>query len=155
MRSHQVFLALVGAAAFAFLLFVIRPDSTPDARAVESLDEARSQPAESTAEPIVAAPSVTRSDDVAPIDAPPVVVAPASRPTTIVAPGTPAQFLRPYLDGYTPSEIRVDGTQVYRDLPVAHVRQPDGSFVTQLATVEVKPGDVTPALPETPDASDS
>jgi hypothetical protein len=71
---------------------------------------------------------------------------PHSSPTKI-APGTPEMFRRPYLLGYTPTEILEDGTQIYENIPF-YVPQPDGTTKVHAMTVRIAPTDPLPILPE-------
>ncbi len=96
-------------------------------------------------------PPAATSAPAAPPAAPPAEKAPVVPPAlagTKIEPGTPPQFWKPYLEGYVPVEIKKDGTQIYKNIPQLHVKQPDGSMKTQLMDLEVKP---TPAVPINPE----
>lgn len=63
--------------------------------------------------------------------------------TVLIEPGTPEQYLKPYMPEHKLAEIWRDGTQVYHEVPF-QVRQPDGSMKIQTARIEIRPEDVAP-----------
>jgi len=70
-------------------------------------------------------------------------IAPDLKPSSgpWIEPGTPEIYTSMYyLQGYVPTEIRKDGTQVYEYIPY-RVRQPDGTFKEQYSTLTIKPTD--------------
>jgi hypothetical protein len=66
--------------------------------------------------------------------------------TTRIEPGTPAEYLTPRVHGYTPLEIRKDGTQVYA-VPV-RIKNPDGTFRVEMGRLEASPAPVADIQPQ-------
>lgn len=71
--------------------------------------------------------------------------APGSVPVTRIEAGTPPEFLVPRVQGYTPVEIRKDGTQVYI-VPVL-LKNPDGTTRVENGRLEASPAPVDAGLP--------
>lgn len=138
-------LRFVSVAAIAIVLGVLllRSGATPTAGQVPGATTgARTDPALPPA-PAKPAAAVIPAKEVDP---------PASKPSspalaTKIEPGTPPEFLKPYLHGYTPAEIYKDGTQIYHDVPF-YVRQPDGTMKRQSSMVKIQPTAPAPILEE-------
>ncbi len=63
-----------------------------------------------------------------------------------VEPGTPHEFLRPYLPDHRLVAIHRDGRQVYEGVPML-VRNPDGSTRSVPTRIELEPAAVAPLHP--------
>lgn len=91
-----------------------------------------------------------RTSELARRDASPAVPARAREPW--IEPGTPAEYLRPYLRGSVPVAIHRDGRQVYDGVSMV-VRDPDGSTRSVETRVELEPAAVAPLIPAEASAS--
>lgn len=63
-----------------------------------------------------------------------------------IEPGTPHEFLRPYLSDHRLVAIHCDGRQVYEGVPML-VRNPDGSTRSVPTRIELEPAAVAPLHP--------
>jgi hypothetical protein len=126
--------ALAGAAA-AWLLS--RNDASVRAPAPESPRPGEAAKIRPGAGRVTTAPSASSRPDTRP----PI-------PADVFRDGRPdPAFLRSYLEGRTPDEVRPDGTQVFHGMPF-EVRQPDGTIRVVPVTLTVQPTDLEPLPPE-------
>ena len=137
-RGHAaiIVIVLIAVAAGAALLYwrsepatTVRPNEPAGARGSdgvvsESAKVSTPAPA-STPAPVVATP---------PAKAP----APPANGTPPAPPPPDVKFPYSYLAGRTPSEVRPDGTQVFKDVPF-QVKQPDGTMKTVPSTITIQP----------------